>query len=88
MNIFLPLNPLFLVVGILFALFPEDSSKEDIKKPNLLFIFPDQFRAQAMGFMKEDPVQTPNIDKLAEQGVVFANSVSNRPICSPYRAMR
>lgn len=87
MNIFSPLNPLFLVVGILFALFPEDSSKEDIKKPNLLFIFPDQFRAQAMGFMKEDPVKTPNIDMLAGQGIVFSNAVSNRPICSPYRAM-
>lgn len=57
------------------------------KKPNLLFIFPDQFRIQSMGFMNEDPVLTPHIDKLATEGMVFTNAVSNRPLCSPYRAM-
>ncbi|WP_133176801.1 hypothetical protein [Terrimonas sp.] len=58
MNIFFPLNHVFLVVGILSTLFLGDYPKKDIKKSNLLFIFPDQFRAQAMGFMKEDPVKT------------------------------
>jgi arylsulfatase A-like enzyme len=63
------------------------SAKEPVKQPNLLFVFPDQFRAQGMGFTKEDPVKTPNIDKLASQGVVFTNAVSNRPVCTPYRGM-
>lgn len=66
----------------IFAVKPEKA-----QKPNLLFIFPDQFRAQSLGFMNADPVQTPNLDKLAENGVVFSNAVSNRPLCSPYRAM-
>jgi arylsulfatase A-like enzyme len=57
------------------------------EKPNLLFIFPDQFRAQSMGFVNEDPVHTPSIDRLASEGMVFTNAVSNRPLCSPYRAM-
>lgn len=57
------------------------------KAPNLLVIFPDQWRAQAMGFMKEDPVITPNIDKLAAQSVVFTEAVANYPLCSPMRAM-
>ena len=55
--------------------------------PNLLFVFPDQFRRQAMGFMREDPVVTPNLDRLAGESLVFTNAVSNRPVCSPYRAM-
>lgn len=57
------------------------------EQPNLLFIFPDQFRAHSMGFLNQDPVLTPNIDKLAQTGIVFRNAVSNRPLCSPYRAM-
>lgn len=57
------------------------------KKPNLLYIFPDEWRRQALGFMGEDPVVTPNLDKLCEKSVVFTNAVSNRPVCSPYRAM-
>jgi len=57
------------------------------KRPNLLFIFPDQYRKQAMGFMNQDPVNTPNIDALSRQGVVFSNAVSNHPLCSPYRGM-
>jgi arylsulfatase A-like enzyme len=64
---------------------PQDNKMEE--KPNLLFIFPDQFRSQSMGFMNEDPVHTPNIDRLASEGMVFTNAVSNRPVCSPYRAM-
>jgi len=47
----------------------------------------DQFRKQAMGFMNQDPVITPNFDKFAERSMVFTNAVSTCPICSPYRAM-
>ena len=37
--------------------------------------------------MNEDPVLTPNLDKLAGEGMAFTNAVSTCPICSPYRAM-
>lgn len=57
------------------------------QRPNLVFVFPDQFRVQAMGFMKQDPVITPNIDRFAAESLVFDNAVSNWPLCSPYRGM-
>ena len=57
------------------------------KPPNLLFVFPDQFRQQSLGFMNADPVVTPNLDRLASEGLVFTRAVSNYPVCSPYRAM-
>ncbi|TKG95523.1 sulfatase [Puteibacter caeruleilacunae] len=60
---------------------------KDGERPNLLLIFADQFRKSSMSFLKEDPVYTPNIDKLAKDGVYFSNAVSNHPLCSPYRAM-
>ncbi|WP_291864861.1 sulfatase [Maribacter sp.] len=56
-------------------------------KPNLLFIFPDQLRNSSIGINKEDPVVTPHINKLAEEGITMSNAISNYPLCSPYRAM-
>ena len=55
--------------------------------PNLVFIMADQFRAEAMGWMGKEPVQTPNLDKLASKGILFTNSVSSYPVSSPARAM-
>jgi len=55
--------------------------------PNLLFVFPDQMRGQALGFMNEDPVLTPNLDRFARESLVLTEAVSNYPLCSPYRAM-
>lgn len=55
--------------------------------PNLVFVFPDEYRAQALGFANEDPVITPNLDRFSEESLVFTDAISNRPVCSPYRAM-
>jgi len=57
------------------------------RRPNLLFVFPDQMRGQALGFMGEDPAITPNLDRFASQGVALTQAVSNYPVCSPYRGM-
>ena len=58
-----------------------------VRPPNLLFVFPDQMRAQALGFLGEDPAITPNLNRFAAEGVVFTQAVSNYPVCSPYRGM-
>ena len=55
-------------------------------RPNLVYIFADQWRRQAVGFMKEDPVITPNMDKFAKESLVFDNCISCFPLCSPHRA--
>ncbi|MFU0799311.1 MAG: sulfatase [Xylanivirga thermophila] len=68
------------------------------KYPNMVFVLPDQFRRQAMGFWSKeeytnvlngtsDPVYTPNIDKFADEGIVFSQAISIQPVCSPYRGM-
>ena len=63
------------------------SLKKDVqKKPNLVFVFSDQQRRHALGFMNEDPVITPNLDSFAESGMVFINALSACPVCAPYRA--
>ncbi|MBT3381327.1 MAG: sulfatase-like hydrolase/transferase [Lentisphaerae bacterium] len=62
-------------------------------QPNILFIFGDQWRRQALGLYKGntdynmgDPVQTPHIDALAKEGVVYDNSYACAPVCCPNRA--
>src|SRR5690606_30174393 len=63
--------------------------KEDKKQsqPNLLFIFPDQFRNAAIGINNQDPVNTPHLDQLAGEGMIVSNAISSYPLCSPYRGM-
>jgi len=61
-------------------------SKSD-KKPNILFVFDDQLRADVCGVYGGKNISTPNIDSLAGQGVTFTNSVSSCPLCTPYRGM-
>ncbi len=56
------------------------------RHPNLVFMFPDQFRRQAIGFMKEDPVITPRLDEFASRSLVLTDAVSSYPVCSPFRA--
>jgi arylsulfatase A-like enzyme len=56
------------------------------KRPNIVFVFADQMRAHAMGCMGNKQVITPNLDHLAEEGVLVTNAISSIPICTPYRA--
>jgi len=47
----------------------------------------DQFRAASLGVLGEDPVHTPNLDRLAAEGCLVRQAVSSYPVCSPHRAM-
>ncbi|MHB1483435.1 MAG: sulfatase-like hydrolase/transferase [Saccharofermentanales bacterium] len=56
------------------------------KKPNIVFVFADQWRASAAHYAGDPNVRTPTIDDLHERSTSFCNAVSNCPICTPYRA--
>lgn len=55
-------------------------------KPNILFVFSDQQRASTLGCMHDEPVQTPHLDRLAAEGILFTNAIANTPVCTPSRA--
>jgi len=57
-----------------------------VKRPNILFILPDQLRAQALGCMGNPDVHTPNVDRLAAEGLILPNTFANTPVCCPARA--
>lgn len=56
------------------------------EKPNVLFIICDDLNDYVGGFDGHPQILTPNIDKLAKAGVIFANAHSNAPVCGPSRA--
>jgi arylsulfatase len=54
-------------------------------KPNIIFLMPDQLRADFLGCYGADFVRTPNIDRLAEHGVLYQRAYSEHPVCVPAR---
>lgn len=52
---------------------------------NLIYLFADQWRRDAMGIYNQD-IRTPNLDRLAQEGAVFDRAYSSCPLCSPNRA--
>lgn len=68
------------------------------ERPNIIYVFPDQFRNSSLAFWssdeysghvrwKADPVHTPNLDRFAGQSLVLSEAVSTCPLSSPYRGM-
>lgn len=55
-------------------------------KPNILFIMTDDQGPWALGCAGNDEIRTPNIDALAEEGMMFDNFFCASPVCSPARA--
>ena len=53
--------------------------------PNILLIMTDQHRWDYLGCYGADFVDTPNIDRLADSGLRFANAFTNAPVCAPAR---
>ncbi len=56
------------------------------KRPNVILVFGDQWRAQATGYAGDPNVHTPHLDRLASQSVNMTHAVSGCPVCSPARA--
>jgi len=69
-----------------FGVGESDAAETGPGKPNVVFLLADQWRAKATGYEADPNVRTPNLDRLARQGVNFRNCVSVCPVCTPYRA--
>jgi len=64
----------------------KDGKRRDEDQPNVLFILADDLGWRDLSFMGSQYYQTPNIDSLASQGMVFTNAYANAPNCAPTRA--
>ena len=55
------------------------------KRPNILVIMSDEHNASVLGRYGNSIVRTPNLDRLAIQGIVFERAYTNSPLCVPSR---
>ena len=55
-------------------------------RPNIVFLLTDDQRWDALGFVGNDVIETPNMDELARNGVYFRNAYVTTPICAVSRA--
>ena len=62
------------------------SCKQELKKPNILFIMSDDHAYQAISAYDDKLIETPNIDRIANEGILFSNASVTNSICAPSRA--
>ncbi|MEI6344373.1 MAG: sulfatase [Verrucomicrobiota bacterium] len=78
--------PRFLLSALLFSVSAHNSQAEDqAKKPNVLFIIVDDLRPE-LGCYGKDYIHSPNIDRIASNGVVFDRAYVQQAVCSPTRS--
>jgi arylsulfatase A-like enzyme len=77
---------LSLGVGVL-SLFSSCTAHEpQLQRPNILFIMSDDHACQAISAYSRKLMQTPNIDRIAQEGMLFTNACVTNSICAPSRA--
>ncbi len=74
----------FTLITALFASAISLFAKND--RPNIIFFLADDMARNHIGVYGDEQIKTPNIDKLAQDGVVFSNSYATTSICMASRA--
>ena len=62
-------------------------SNNEKLKPNILFIMSDDHAYQAISAYDDRLIKTPNIDRIANEGMLFTNACVTNSICAPSRAV-
>ena len=71
---------------IVLILFMRDLSVAQVQRPNVIMLVADQLRYESCGYAGDAKAITPNIDRLAAEGIDFYNYVVNTPVCAATRA--
>ena len=69
-----------LFFNLTFSAFSQD------KKPNIIFILTDDHRWDALGFAGNTMIRTPEMDRMAKEGIYYENAFVTTPICAASRA--
>jgi arylsulfatase A-like enzyme len=80
---------LFAVVIPIAGLFAFEShaQKLEYKKPNIILIMADDLGYGDLGCYGQQKIQTPNIDRLATEGLRFTQAYAGGPVCTPSRCV-
>ncbi|GLR17327.1 sulfatase family protein [Portibacter lacus] len=77
----------FVVILICSCAEKKEETAELPKRPNILFIMSDDHAYQAISAYDDRLIQTPNIDRIANEGMLFTNACVTNSICAPSRAV-
>lgn len=77
---------LFFVASVLLLAAPITGNAQTAQAPNIIVVMADDHAQWALGAYGLAQIDTPNIDWLADQGVLFENAMSPAPVCSAARA--
>ena len=72
---------------LLFILNGCSNLESSNKRPNILFIMSDDHAYQAISAYDDRLIQTPNIDRIANEGMLLTNASVTNSICAPSRAV-
>ena len=74
------------VLGIMVESLISTGVAASPERPNVVLIMTDNHGAWTLGCYGNQNIRTPNIDRLAEEGVLFTRAFASNPVCSPTRA--
>lgn len=86
MKVQLKITLLFIISIFQWGCISKEKEEPVAKKPNIIYVMADQLRHDMMGYSGNYKAITPNLDKMAAEGLNFKNCVSVTPVCSAHRA--
>ena len=75
----------FLYFLVIFSFF--GCKNDNNENPNIIYILADDLGYGELGSFGQTEIETPNIDKLAEDGMIFTDHYSGSPVCAPSRSV-
>lgn len=77
---------IYLAAGLLLALLA-CTEETKVEKPNILFIMSDDHAYQAISAYNKGLIETPNIDRIANEGIIYNRAFVTNSLCAPSRAV-
>ena len=81
------INNVFFLVLILFFSVSCKSDKSEYEQPNIIYILADDLGYGELGVYGQKIIETPNIDALANNGLLFTDHYTGSPVCAPARSV-
>lgn len=85
--IYLLLISLMLLLGFIACSRDKTSNEKSTNKPNIIYILADDLGYGELGCFGQELIETPNIDALAKNGMIFTDHYSGAPVCAPSRCV-
>jgi arylsulfatase A-like enzyme len=86
-NPLLHLSTIGIIAGLSSCAVNPEKKAADTTRPNIIYILADDLGYGDLGCYGQDEIETPNIDKLAQEGMLFTQHYTGAPVCAPARCM-